>query len=198
MSTHNPLQSSLIDVQDSCLILIDVQNPFLDKLPNEEVAPLVQRILWLVRVANQLGVPLVVTAEDIDRNGSINPELNEMLPPGTKIFNKMVFGLAADPDIRGAVKATGRNTPILLGLETDVCVAQSAIGLLEQGYQVVVVEDAVASPAKAQQYGLSRIRGAGALVSNVKSLFYEWMRTVENTEEFFREFADTGGPGIDL
>jgi nicotinamidase-related amidase len=111
----------------------------------------------------------------------------------------MIFGLVADPEILGAVQRTNRDTPILLGLETDVCVAQSAIGLLENGYRVVVIEDAVGSPGKAHQYGLARMRTAGVLLSNVKSLFYEWLRTVENSRNFYHTHKDDlRDPGIPL
>ena len=199
MDQTTRLHTALINVQDSCLVVIDVQKPFLEKLSDEEVDPFLQRLLWLVRVAVQLEVPLVVTAEDVDQNGSIIPALAQSLPPDTRIYNKMIFGLAADPEILGAVEMSGRKTVILLGLETDVCVAQSAIGLLENGYHVVAVEDAVASPGKAQQYGLARMRAAGTLISNVKSLFYEWLRTVEHTENFLREHGEiVGDPGIGL
>ena len=111
----------------------------------------------------------------------------------------MVFGLAADPGILSSVQNTKRKTIILLGLETDVCVAQSAIGLLQHDYQVVVVDDATASPGKAHQNNLSRIQSAGALISNVKSLFYEWMRTVIKCRNFYGSHEDyIGDPGIEL
>jgi len=199
MSKKNPVFTSLIDYQDSCLIIIDVQKIFLDKLPDDESSPLIQRITWLVKVANKLNIPLIVTAEDIDENGSVIPALEEVLPTGTIVHNKMAFGLAADPDILGAVQSTNRKTAILLGLETDVCVAQSAIGLLQHGYQVVVVDDATASPGKAHQNGLSRIQLAGGLISNVKSLFYEWLRTVPKFWEIYGTHKEyIGDPGIKL
>ena len=81
------IHTALVDVNDSCLVIIDVQGAFLDKLPTEEVAPLVQRMLWLVRVAIQLEVPVVVTAEDINQNGSIIPALAKILQPDTRIYN---------------------------------------------------------------------------------------------------------------
>jgi nicotinamidase-related amidase len=199
MSKKRSILSTLIDADDSCLIVIDVQKIFFDKLSDEESAPLVKRIIWLVSVAAKLEVPLVVTAEDIEKNGSIIPELSDKLPADTEIHNKMVFGLAADPNIMKAIQRTNRDIAILVGLETDVCVAQSAIGLLENGYRVVVVEDAVGSPGSSHKYGLSRMQSAGVLLSNVKSLFYEWMRTVEGCREFYDTHNDgLGDPGIPL
>ena len=199
MSKKPSILNSLIDADDSCLIVIDAQKVFFDKLAEEEVVPLIKRMVWIVDVAFKLEIPVIVTAEYIEENGSIIPELLEVLPPETKIHNKMIFGLAADPEIFGAVQKTERNTAILLGLETDVCVAQSAIGLLENRYRVAILEDAVGSPGKAHQYGLARMRSAGVLLSNVKSLFYEWLRTVEKSRNFYHTYKDDlRDPGIPL
>ena len=199
MSKNSSILSSLIDVNDSCLIVIDAQKVFFDKLPKREVKPLIKRIVWIVDIAVKLEIPVIVTAEYIEENGSIIPELLKVLPAESKIHNKMIFGLAADPEIFDDVRKTNRNTAILLGLETDVCVAQSAIGLLESGYKVVVVEDAVGSPGKAHQYGLARMGSAGVLVSNVKSLFYEWVRTVDRSRKFYHTHKDEmRDPGISL
>jgi len=199
MSNKTSILNSLIDADDSCLILIDAQKAFFDKLAKRDVKPLIKRMVWIVDTAVKLEIPVIVTAEYIEKNGSIIPELLEVLPPETKIHDKMIFGMAADPDILNAVQKTNRNTAILLGLETDVCVAQSAIGLLEHGYRVAVLEDAVGSPGKAHQYGLARMRSAGVLLSNVKSLFYEWLRTVENSRNFYHTHKEVlRNPGIPL
>src|SRR5262249_15501050 len=71
----------LIERERSCLIVIDVQQYFLDKLPLHERGPLVQRIAWLMRVARALDTPIVATAEDIERNGPLVPDLAGLLPP---------------------------------------------------------------------------------------------------------------------
>ena len=199
MSNKSSILNSLIDADDSCLIVVDVQQVFFDKLAEDEVEPLIKRMVWIVDVAVKLEIPVIITAEYIEENGSIIPELLEVLPPETKIHDKMIFGLAADPEILGDIQKTNRETAILLGLETDVCVAQSAIGLLEKGYRVAVIEDAVGSPGKAHQYGLARMKSAGVLLSNVKSLFYEWLRTVENSRNFYHTHKeDLRDPGIPL
>lgn len=189
MKENAPLHSSLIAVADSVLIVIDVQECFLAKLPAEERAPLVKRIVWLAGVATRLDVPLVVTAEDVPELGSVAPELAQRLPPGTHIHNKTTFGLAADPGIMAAVRDTGRKTAILVGFETDVCVADSGIGLMQHGYQVVAVADATGSPGTGHEFGLEWMRGAGVLVSSVKSLYCEWIRTVDRDKAFRAQYA---------
>ena len=184
----------LIDRDDSILIVIDAQPAFLDKLPARERGALVASLAWLIGVATWLAIPLVVTAEDLPHLGGIAPELAHVLPDRdrdtpTPIFNKMIFGLADDPAILAAVAHTNRKTAILTGLETDVCVAQSALGLVERGYRVVAVADATGAPEPAHTAGLSRMRDAGVVIVNVKNLYYEWLRTVEQVRRFRTECA---------
>jgi hypothetical protein len=188
MATHR-----LIDVDDTLLIVIDVQAHFLAKLPSEEGRVLCQRICWLIGVACWLGVPLLVTAENAAALGGVDRQLTRMLPEQLAIFDKQTFGLAGDPTILGAIEQTGRRTAVLVGLETDVCVAQSALGLIELGYRVAVVADATGSPGSGHTFGIERMRDAGVIVSSVKGLFYEWLRTVEMEQRFRVERSRTLG-----
>lgn len=96
----------------------------------------------------------------------------------------MTFGLASDNKIMADVTQTGRNTTILTGMDTDVCVAHSAIGLLQKGFSVAVVDDATGCPGTAHQYGIERINKAGGLIVSVRCLYYEWLRTVKNSQDF--------------
>ena len=176
--------STLIEADDSLLIVIDIQPSFVQKESEDGSTALLQRMCWVIKVANWLKVPLVVTAEDIPNNGSVSAEIAELLSPDTKVFNKMTFGLAAQPDILEAVRQTKRKTAVLIGYETDVCITHSALGLLDLGYKVAVVADATGSPGNAHQIGLERIRGAGGTIVSAKSLYYEWIRTVEKSVEF--------------
>jgi nicotinamidase-related amidase len=175
----DPAKRGLIERERSCLIVIDVQQYFLDKLPLHERGPLVQRMAWLMRVARALEIPLIATAEDVERNGPLVPELAGLLPAGATPFNKMIFGLMGQPDIRAAVDASRRDCFVLIGLETDVCIAHSALGLSAAGRHAVVVDDACASPPPHHEHGLRRLRDAGIAVTSVKGVFYEWVRDLE-------------------
>ncbi|GAB2176406.1 isochorismatase family protein [Dongia sp. agr-C8] len=166
----------LFDRQRSCLIVIDVQEYFLDKLPFDQRMPLVARIAWLMRVARALQIPIVATAEDIARDGPLVPELAALLPEDRPVFDKMVFGLYDQADIRAAVTAGGRTEFVLVGLETDVCIAHSALGLAGAGHRVAVLEDGCGSPPPHHAAGLARLRAAGVTVTTIKGMHYEWVR----------------------
>ncbi len=183
--------SSLLQVNDSLLIVIDIQPSFVKKENQTGNNALLQRMCWVIKVANWLNVPLVVTAEDIPKTGNISDEVAQLLPPGTNVYNKMSFGLAAQADILEAVEASGLKTVVLIGYETDVCISQSALGLMDLGYRVVVVADATGSPGGAHQIGLDRIRSAGGIIVSAKSLYYEWIRTVAKSIEYEKSGIET-------
>lgn len=168
--------SALFHRDRSCLLVIDVQQYFLAKLPLDQRAPLVARIAWLMRVAGALQIPIIATAEDIAQDGPLVPELAALLPVGQSVFDKVVFGLADQADIRAAIAASGRSEFVLVGLETDVCIAHSALGLAAAGHRVAVLEDGCASPPPHHAAGLDRLRNAGVTVTTIKGMHYEWVR----------------------
>jgi nicotinamidase-related amidase len=173
------MSARLLDVEDSVLCVIDVQQGFVDKLEKWAAVALVQRVVWVAALARVLSVPILVTEEEADRNGETLPDVITQVGSDLSRHAKPIFGLADVPEIFGWIERTGRRTAVLVGCETDVCVAHSALGLLDRGYRVVVLADGVASPGDGQQLGLTRMHDAGALVVGAKGLFYEWVRTLD-------------------
>ena len=184
----------LTDADDSVLAIIDVQQEFLDKLDRDQQNLLVNRISWITEMAGRLNIPMVVTAEDLNKKQGTVQQVAQKLPRGVKEFNKMSYGLTGDEEILHAIEKTGRNTVILVGLETDVCICQSALGLLEKGYRVVILEDAVGSPHPCHDQGINRMRDAGVIISSVKGTFYEWQRNVDRGNSIFGDVYDMKPP----
>ena len=166
--------AALIDDGDSVLVVVDTQPGFLAKLEPSRAEALEGRIAWLVRLSLALDVPLLVTRH-----------------------TKPAFGLAACPPIVADIERSGRGTAVLCGLETDVCVAQSALGLDDRGMRVVVVVDAVDAPGDAHEHGLTRMRDAGIELIGLKGLAYEWLRTVERSRSIDALLPDPP-PGITM
>lgn len=167
---------ALLERDDSVLVVVDVQPGFLDA----EADSAVERMAWLIAVAARLGVPVVATEEEPERNGVTDPRVAAQLPIGTPVLRKPSFGLTGTPEILEAVRATGRTTAVVVGCETDVCVAQSAIGLREEGFACVVVEDATYSPGEMHEHGLARVVADGVSRNHAKGVTYEWLRTVDD------------------
>ncbi len=177
------MNCELISVRDSVLIIIDIQNHFLEKYDPRASENLLARVCWLQGVANAMGVPTIAMAEDIRECGELHPAIAQRLPENCHVFDKNFFGLAGHSEILAAIEQTGRKTAVVVGAETDVCVAQSALGLLQCGYRVVVPKDLVITTSGDQETGLQRMHGAGAIVSSAKALLYEWLRSVEGARK---------------
>ncbi|HYI36474.1 MAG TPA: isochorismatase family protein, partial [Thermoleophilaceae bacterium] len=169
---------SLIRREDSVLVVVDTQPGFLSD--DAEAAATVERIAWLAGMAAQMEIPVVVVEEDPPAYGDTVEVIRERLPGDTPRVVKPTFGLAGCPEAVEAVRASGRPVAVLTGFETDVCVAQSALGLLDVGLRAVVVQDACfTTSAQAHRFGLERLVGTGVERSHAKGVAFEWMATVE-------------------
>ncbi|MGW5421218.1 isochorismatase family protein [Streptomyces sp. NPDC003943] len=193
----------LIDRDDCALVIIDVQTDFypphrLD-VDRQRFHDMVRRIAWITSVADRLEVPVVVTEEDPAAGGHTVPEIREALPAEAVTLPKNAFAVWDNPGIAAAIEATGRTTMILVGIETDICVAHSAIQLHHAGKRVVVVDDAAYSPGQAHERGLRRLAGRGIETLSTKELFYDWVRTIQDADAFHDTHADlTLPPGVRL
>ncbi|MFJ6700330.1 isochorismatase family protein [Streptomyces sp. NPDC091272] len=180
----------LLDVDDCALVVIDVQSDFypakrldVDRLRLNET---VQRIAWIAAAAAELKVPTVVTEEEPDHNERTEPVIVKALAADAQTFPKNAFAVSDNPNIAAGIEGTGRNTLVLVGLETDICVAHSALQLQAAGKRVVVVDDATFSPGPAHPAGLRRLAAAGIETLSTKELFYDWVRTIERANAFHR------------
>jgi nicotinamidase-related amidase len=178
---------SLIRRDESLLLVIDTQEGFYGDerrdVDREAFDLVVARVAWVTGLARALDVPVVVTEEDPDTNGPTSPRVLARLPAGAAVLPKPVFAAGDNPRIRSAVAAAQRATVVVAGLETDVCVAHSAISLQERGHRVAAVTDALFSPGAAQLHGLDRLRSEGVQLLSAKELFYDWTRTLANVRE---------------
>ncbi|MFI6597627.1 isochorismatase family protein [Nonomuraea sp. NPDC050536] len=188
----------LLERDDCALVIIDVQTEFygpkrldVDRLQLQRVA---ERIAWLTAVAARLDVPVVVTEEDPDWNKHTFEVIGKELPPGAVTLPKNAFAVWDNPDIAAAIEATGRGSMVLVGLETDIRVAHSAIQLTGAGKRVAVVHDATFSPGAAHEAGLRRLDAQGIETLTVKEVFYDWIRTVEAANAFHDAHRDLARP----
>ena len=173
----------LIERSNSVLMVIDVQDNFLNKLALHERSTLVSRIGWLMQVATVLDIPMIATGEDMSDDVDICATLKAFLPQGQSIYNKLVFSLYGQDDLRKELEQLDKQDIVLVGLETDVCIAHSAIELLDAGYRVWVIEDATGSPWPHHLAGLRRMEQAGVIITNTKGVYFEWIRDVPSARD---------------
>ena len=188
----------LIRREESLLLVIDVQEGFYPEartdVDRKSFAQFIDRVAWVTGLADTLGVPVVVTEEEPEENGPTSPRVARRSPPGAQTFPKPVFAAGDNPPILAAIEAAGRPSIVLAGMETDVCVAHSAISLLDRGHRVVAVTDALFSPGAAHSHGLARLRETGTEMVSAKALFYDWTRTVHDVVALLRDNNELATP----
>lgn len=172
----------LLDREASLLIVVDMQEPFLGAVEGRE--RLTQNVLLLCRAARILGVPTLATVQYAARMGGLVPEVAEALGEGVEALDKLCFSCGGSEPFARMLAASGRRQVLLCGVETHICVSQTAHDLLHAGYQVHVAADAVSSRTmERHKLGMERIRDGGIKPCAAEAAVYEWLRAA-GTPEF--------------
>jgi nicotinamidase-related amidase len=133
----------------------------------------------LIRLAGILKLPALVTTQYAKGLGSTVPEIASLLPE-TQAIDKQMFSCFGSDIFCTALKRLpgNRNTVLLCGMESHICVAQTALAALREGYIVHVASDAVSSRTEWNwKIGLERMRAAGAVISSTEMILYELLRS---------------------
>lgn len=171
--------SAVVDPKKIGVLLIDAQPAFLDSMhgPKEPLLARVERLLMLVDL---LKLPMIATFEHpVEKKGWLPKRLEKVFPNHAKKYVKKSFNVCLDRSIKQAISAMSVKQIVLAGGETDVCVMQSALGLLGMGFQVFLLEDSVFTSEAHPRPALDRMYNAGVIPCTFKSLFYELLRTVD-------------------
>jgi nicotinamidase-related amidase len=166
----------LLDAAACALIVVDIQEKLLPPIFNKEA--MVRNSQLLIRLAKILSIPAMVTTQYSKGLGNTVPEIASLLTE-VQTIDKMEFGCFGSDEFRSGLKKLpgNRNTVLLCGMEAHICVTQTALGALNDGYLVHVASDAVGSRSESNwKIGLDRMRAAGAVISSTEMMMYELLR----------------------
>jgi nicotinamidase-related amidase len=170
----------LIDRDNSALLVVDVQERLLPHIHDWQ--RLLDNVIWLVRVAQRLGVPVMASEQYPKGIGATQADLRALLPDGA-VAEKMHFSCAAAQCLSGLPGAERRQL-VVCGIESHVCVLQSVLELRGQGREVFVVADAVSSRDPANRdLALARMRSHGIEIVAREMVAFEWLKRA-GTDEF--------------
>ncbi len=158
----------------TALIVCDIQEKIL--APIWEKERLIRNSQLLIRLAGILQMPVLPTTQYTKGLGAIVPEIASLLPPDIRTYDKTEFSCFGSDEFCSAVRALPRhrNTLLICGMETHICVMQTVLGALEQGYLVHVPSDAVSCRDEWNwKIGLERMKTAGAIISSTEMAMYE-------------------------
>ena len=166
-----------LEAEQCALIVIDIQEKLLPPIWQKE--SLIRNSQLLIRLARILKIPALVTTQYAKGLGNTVPEIVSLLPESAPI-DKMMFSCFGSDVFCSLLKRLpgSRNTVLLCGMETHICVMQTALAALREGYLVHVASDAVSSRTEANwRVGLERMRAAGAVISSAEMMIYELLRS---------------------
>jgi hypothetical protein len=164
---------TLADREESMVLLVDCQERLFPVITGSETLELRQQIL--LKGAVTLGIPVLVTEQYKKDLGATRTKLLEAAPKAP-VLEKLTFSCFGDPPFMAKFQELERGTLIVAGIEAHICVLQTALDALAEGYQVHVVADAVGSRDEAnKRLALKRLAKAGAVITCVESVLFEWM-----------------------
>jgi nicotinamidase-related amidase len=183
-------RETLIVRDDLVLVVIDVQEKLAAAMPDRErVIAAVSRV---ARTAALVGAPVILTRQYPQGLGPTVDEIEalvlELAGQGARVsgVDKTAFCCAAEEDFLEALSATGRRQVVLVGMETHICVAQTALALAGSGFQVQVAADGCCSRDDSMhQLALDRMRHTGVIITTTESVMYEAVGRA-GTDEFKR------------
>jgi nicotinamidase-related amidase len=165
-----------LEAERCALVVIDIQQKLLPPIFQSE--QLMRNTQLLIRAAGILKIPALVSTQYAKGLGQTVPEIAALLP-GSEVIDKQLFSCFGSDAFCSALKRLPghRNMLLLCGMESHICVAQTALAALRDGYLVHVASDAVGSRTEWNwKIGLERMRAAGAIISSTEMMIYELMR----------------------
>ncbi len=164
----------MLKCDEAVLLFIDVQGKLHEIMHEKEM--LDGNLEKLIQCAKLLEIPILGTEQIPEKLGATNEPFKSLLN-GVPMIGKSAFSCCGEPKFMEAFRSLGKQQAILVGIETHVCVYQTAIDLLEDGVEVFVVADAVSSRAPENKaLALQAMRDAGAKVLPTETILFALLR----------------------
>jgi nicotinamidase-related amidase len=175
----------LIQADQSSLLIVDVQQGLAPVM--SEPRRVYRGCALLMRAALRLNLPMIVSEQYPKGLGHTAGELLELAPEGS-VMEKIHFSCASDTAILERIQGFGRKRVVIAGIESHVCVLQSALGFKAEGFDPVVVADACASRTEHSYHtAMARMAANGIEIATVEMVIFEWLHRAGTPE--FKELS---------
>lgn len=175
----------VLNREDAVLVVVDVQERLVPAIHKELYERSLKNFKMVIEAAGTLGLPIVLTEQYPKGLGGTVPDVVQALEGKSyQRIEKVTFSCGRDEGFLAAIAKTARRQIVLIGMETHVCVYQTSVDLINAGYEVFVLDDAVSSRfLHNYQSGIAALRDAGAVVVSTETAVFQWMK-VAGTPEF--------------
>ncbi len=170
----------MLTIANTILLVVDVQGRLAHMM--DEKQRLFDNLHIIIEGARILEVPIIVTEQNPAGLGRTIPEIAHLLTD-TQPISKISFSCCGNEAFMQALQALNRKQILMTGIETHICVYQTTVGLLNLGYEVQVVADAVGSrTAVNKAIGLEKMKSAGASVTCTEMALYELLQVADGPQ----------------
>ena len=170
--------------EKSLLLIVDFQDSILKILKDKIVKMLEKNLTILIEMAKFFKLPIVVMEQNNEKLKHTNEKIQKVLGEFYKPNNKLFFSGYRDKNIKEIIKSSGKSDIIICGIETHICVFQSAYDLIKDAYNVFIVSDAVGSRYKINwQIGIEKMKDIGCEILTTEMLLFYWLEKV-GTKDF--------------
>lgn len=170
--------SNMLDKDTSLLLIIDVQDRLISALDKDVV---VNKTAILAKAAKILNIPVIATEQYPKGLGTTVFSVKNNLAENTPIIEKTAFSAVKADGFLEILKSFEKKQIVICGIETHVCVHQTAADLIKEGFDVYVAKDACASRTKYEfKAGIERMQANGAKISCVEIILFEWLRNAKD------------------
>lgn len=167
------MTASRLQANEAVLVVVDMQEKLVPTIP--EAPRIIPRIGLLVRAAETLEIPILMTTQYAKGLGPTDPRVASMAP-AVKPIDKITFSCFGSEEFKQALSATGRRSLILCGVESHICVLQTGLDALAEGRPVFLVTDATSSyDAVSSSLGQRRLEKAGCVLTTAEMTIFELM-----------------------
>ncbi|KAA0257955.1 hydrolase [Deferribacter autotrophicus] len=166
---------------DAVLVVVDIQEKLVKVMPEKVYEKIKKNVKILLEAAKILNIPVIYTQQYTKGLGETVSELKQYLDDSH--VEKLTFSCCKEQTFLDKLKATGKKSVILTGMEAHICVLQTAIDLIENQYNVFTVADAVCSRLKDNwKFGLEYMRDAGAKITVVETVLFQLLERSDANE----------------
>lgn len=181
----SPKRKEMLEIENSCLVVVDVQGKLAQLMYGKEA--LFKNIQILIKAAKILDIPILWCQQCPEALGPTVPEIAQLLAD-REPMNKAAFSCCGSGQFNARLNELARRQVLLCGIEAHVCIYQTAIDLVGKGFSVDVIADAVSSrTAENRQIALKRMASDGVNISCTEMALFELLKTAEHPQ--FKQIA---------
>lgn len=178
---------SILNENESLLLIIDVQEKLLNAVFNKET--LEKKAEIMAKTAKILNIPVIITEQYPKGLGTTIPSIKNVFGESFQAYEKSAFSALDEENIFDAIKASDKHQIVVFGIETHICINQTVNTLIELGYDVSIISDACGSRSKFEHdAGVDRMREDGAHILTTEIALFEFLKTSKHPK--FKEIQE--------